>query len=366
MSRLPKSVSERLKASVSPVGHPDPDVLTAFSERLLPPHERAVVMEHLARCGECRDIVALALPATESVPELASAAHHGWLRWPVLRWGAVAAGILVIASIGIQHYRERPQTTARLMDRHQTAQTSPAQDQVAQNEAPRAETRTLPAESHPAPQRSQASAAGPVPAASTEAKSSPRDLAAFERPYGVAPSKSAGAAAGVIGGPVGGGRYDFSTGQGNKLAKNMPPSDLFTAGSKSAPAKQATQFPPSIAAPRQTVPSMSEVVEVQSAAAAPAQQDQLHGQLQDQRQVQSQNQQLDIYQAQPQQVNPEQLYAENDKELSKAKPATPSADVNLPPASGVAQSPQTVLTARASLPVPALNWTITSTGGLQR
>ena len=48
MSHLPKFVRERLKAAVSPIGHPDPEMLTAFSERSLPAHERAVVMEHVA------------------------------------------------------------------------------------------------------------------------------------------------------------------------------------------------------------------------------------------------------------------------------------------------------------------------------
>ena len=67
MQNVPKIVRERLKAATPAVDHPDADVLTAFAERSLPKREQGVVLEHLARCGDCRDIVALALPATEPV-----------------------------------------------------------------------------------------------------------------------------------------------------------------------------------------------------------------------------------------------------------------------------------------------------------
>ena len=72
MSELPQIVRERLKTSPLPGIHPDADVLTAFGERLLPESERALVMEHLARCGDCREVIALALPASE-VADVATA-----------------------------------------------------------------------------------------------------------------------------------------------------------------------------------------------------------------------------------------------------------------------------------------------------
>ncbi len=81
--------------------HPDADALTAFSERALPELERATVLEHLARCGDCREIVALALPETESVELAVQPSSGGLLRWPVLRWAFVAAGVVVIAAVGI-------------------------------------------------------------------------------------------------------------------------------------------------------------------------------------------------------------------------------------------------------------------------
>src|SRR5579864_6609736 len=116
MQDVPKIVRERLRAGtpvisqVSP-NHPDAEALTAFAEQLLPERERAVLLEHLARCSDCRDVVALALPATEQVTTVTRAPARGWLSWPTLRWGLVAAGIVAIASVGIVQY-ERPEKTA--------------------------------------------------------------------------------------------------------------------------------------------------------------------------------------------------------------------------------------------------------------
>ena len=129
MQDVPKIVRERLRAGtpvtsqVSP-NHPDVEALSAFAEQLLPERERAVLLEHLARCSDCRDIVALALPATEQVTTVTRAAARRWLSWPTLRWGLVAAGIVAIASVGIVRY-ERPEKLASY---------APARVDVAANE----------------------------------------------------------------------------------------------------------------------------------------------------------------------------------------------------------------------------------------
>jgi hypothetical protein len=116
MQDVPKIVRQQLKAS-APAStrttaelHPDADLLTAFAEHALGRAERASVVEHLALCGDCRDVVALALPATETVAvPLTPGARIGWLSLPVLRWGVVAAGLLAITSVGVQQYRVRHQ-----------------------------------------------------------------------------------------------------------------------------------------------------------------------------------------------------------------------------------------------------------------
>src|SRR5271169_1927712 len=107
MQDVPKIVRERLKVVAPAINHPDADVLTAFAERSLFGKERAVVLEHLARCGDCRDIVALALPAAEPVEAAIRPTPSGWLTWPVLRWGFVAAGVIAVASFGLLQY-QRP------------------------------------------------------------------------------------------------------------------------------------------------------------------------------------------------------------------------------------------------------------------
>src|SRR5919197_165979 len=106
MEQLPKIVREKLQASQAGA-HPEPDLLAAFSEQSLTPRERTQVLEHLSRCGECRDVVSLATPE----PALSDKPHPvpfvpGWLRWPVLRWGALAACVVVVSAVGLL-YRER-------------------------------------------------------------------------------------------------------------------------------------------------------------------------------------------------------------------------------------------------------------------
>ncbi len=111
MQNLPKIVREQLKAGTSVANHPDADVLTAFAEKSLSALERDGVLEHLARCHDCRDIVALALPETEAATVVVPA-RGGWLTWPALRWGFAAAGVVLIASLGIVQYRQHSQTAA--------------------------------------------------------------------------------------------------------------------------------------------------------------------------------------------------------------------------------------------------------------
>lgn len=107
MQDVPKIVRERLQAATPAPNHPDADTLTAFTERSLPVVDRDIVLEHLARCGECREIVALALPETEAVQVALRPASSGWLAWPALRWGFVSAGILLLASLGIVLYQRQ-------------------------------------------------------------------------------------------------------------------------------------------------------------------------------------------------------------------------------------------------------------------
>lgn len=119
MQNVPNIVRDRLKAATA-VSHPDADTLTAFSERLLPVAERAVVLEHLARCGDCREVVALALPETETFQPVLGPGSR-WLAWPSLRWAFVAAGI-AMASVGVVEYQHHMHSPAMMAYQASTGQ----------------------------------------------------------------------------------------------------------------------------------------------------------------------------------------------------------------------------------------------------
>jgi Photosynthesis system II assembly factor YCF48 len=143
MESVPKIVVKRLQ-SVAVDSHPDADQLTAFAEHSLAGPERDHVVEHLARCGDCREVVSLALP-----PQLESQRlEHGggdWLGWSLLRgstlrWAAVAAGVVLIASIGTLQYRHhQPSELASNVPRAQPAVAAPAPDTETQSPKPSAQ-----------------------------------------------------------------------------------------------------------------------------------------------------------------------------------------------------------------------------------
>src|ERR1700758_4633344 len=119
MTEVPTIVHQRLRAArptpeVLGQTHPDADVLAAFAEQALPAPERDDVLQHLAMCGDCRDVVALAFPEIElAIPPLATPPMEEetqgvraaeprenrvlWARlnWGYLRWATLAAGIAV-------------------------------------------------------------------------------------------------------------------------------------------------------------------------------------------------------------------------------------------------------------------------------
>lgn len=116
MEKLPQSVLKRLQETAPAAeSHPDPDLLTAFTEHSLPERERNLVVDHLAYCGDCRDILAIAAAAVESpqseIAPWASRTPRPWFAWPVLRWTALAAGVLIVASVGILQYSHHRQNT---------------------------------------------------------------------------------------------------------------------------------------------------------------------------------------------------------------------------------------------------------------
>ncbi len=131
MTEIPKIVYDRLRAAGPERAHPDADLLTAFTEQTLSAVERDGVIEHLARCGECREIITLALPdadvATAPIADEADAVRTGSrapaprklsFAWPSLRWAALAAGVVVVASVLLMRPGKLNQSTSPSPNQH--------------------------------------------------------------------------------------------------------------------------------------------------------------------------------------------------------------------------------------------------------
>ena len=223
MLELPNIVPERLRASQPASAHPDADVLTAFAERSLPESERTVVVEHLACCHDCRDILALSLPATaasETVPgslPVDQGTARNWLRTPVLRWGVVAAGFAVLTVTGILQYQGRRQASFTVAKQTNSALPQALPVPVSRNEdSAKPSPGTPKASAGSAAGFSNASASAGPAGASDDAVANGRSAATSVREPGVseppAPSPSGALtnstlaaprpASGSIGGPI--------------------------------------------------------------------------------------------------------------------------------------------------------------------
>lgn len=101
MPELSNLLKDRLSRAGKPEVHPDTDLLTAYAEKSLPNAERAQVMDHLSRCGACRDVVFLMTePAAEEAPviSLVPAKRRIWFLTP--QFGMVAAMCAMALGIG--------------------------------------------------------------------------------------------------------------------------------------------------------------------------------------------------------------------------------------------------------------------------
>ncbi|HWW16249.1 MAG TPA: YCF48-related protein [Candidatus Dormibacteraeota bacterium] len=329
MLDVPKIVRARLQRPepLTAESHPDADVLTAFAEQSLAGRERDYVVEHLARCGDCRDVVALALPATEAVAasKAGSPERTSWFSLPVLHWGVVAAGILAVTSVGVLQYRQRQEkmlVSTRVTPRDQLAQSSqPSQTSVSQ--LPRAEmgkqTETR--------EKTLASAQAALPAD----KAAPTASTAFRQSqqfHGAVSSTVGGTAAGAVGGPI---HRDVTPSRGLAFAP-VPQSTVPAATAKQNPVDEPAQL------------GNTTSVEVSGGAPTVAPQttaqNEIHG---------------EVHQNEP--VEQTQAY---DSYVGKAKPATAQVSPSMAMAPSLRADPALM----KSLVMP--RWTISSSGALQR
>jgi Photosynthesis system II assembly factor YCF48 len=338
MQDVPKIVRERLKVAMPAAQHPDADALTAFAERSLPQRERALVLDHLARCSDCRDIVAFALPATERVETIGRPPAREWLIWPTLRWGFVAAGVVAIASLGIVRYQ-------RGVGRQGMASKSPARVEVAAKEAKNEPlARSVASADERDKIQTPPAAAFTRTVDSTSAIGGAKKGMAREEPTSVLalqPQVNRGSGIGsgrslVVGGPFPHGPKMANQWQQQNVIQNQAPSV--------PPSPFAKQQAAGDLSANMQVPAVSETVAVEAQSA---------------QSMQTQN--LDAGQIQDQPAAPQPAHEDYALDrVGKAKPAaTTQTGRAVPPVSigGGSVLP-------SSAPVP--RWTINSTGGLQR
>jgi hypothetical protein len=139
MPEVPKIVHDRLRAAQAQGAHPEADLLAAFAEQALSDSERENVLAHLAACRDCREVTALGAPQLEVVAQPSADEKVApttqpvrvithpprWLSWPSLHWAAVAAGVVVVASVlMLRHSKEQPSMVAIVNE--QAEQSRPA------------------------------------------------------------------------------------------------------------------------------------------------------------------------------------------------------------------------------------------------
>jgi hypothetical protein len=124
--------------------HPDPDTLTAYAEQLLPQDERNLVLNHLAACSQCREVVMLSLPEAATVTSRVSVAlpavrrrRFFWTPGFGLAASAAALALLVGVLVELPRKSATPVRSAK-----QEAPSIPAPPAVADNKA---ETKIEPA-----------------------------------------------------------------------------------------------------------------------------------------------------------------------------------------------------------------------------
>jgi hypothetical protein len=112
--------------------HPDPDALSAFVEGVLPEHERAHCLAHLAECSRCREIVFLAQDKPVA-PVVVPVTIRPRLRRPMPLLAAAAA--VCFAVLGTWLY-ERPKTAGPLSEKGARSAPAPEVEKPAEVEQP--------------------------------------------------------------------------------------------------------------------------------------------------------------------------------------------------------------------------------------
>lgn len=161
--------------------HPGAEVLSAFGEQALGERERGEVLEHLAACGRCREVVALAREAAGAevaAPRHAPLRPRVWFR----SWGLALAPLAAVAAAAVfaiyVHERdvERSVEMARVEQQRSTEKAPMLPQASPQLLAPAAPSPAIPAEKPTPTERT--GAARRAPAAEPDVTAGPPPVAA--------------------------------------------------------------------------------------------------------------------------------------------------------------------------------------------
>jgi len=113
VNELPKSVRDELARQQASGTHPDADLLTAYSEGTATPSERESIEQHLAVCGDCREVLFLSLPEkpAETPAVVATKSRSRW--FPVWAPWAAAAAVLIVGTFTFTR-QQSPSREAKL------------------------------------------------------------------------------------------------------------------------------------------------------------------------------------------------------------------------------------------------------------
>ena len=134
MNEFPNIVRARLSA-LKAGDHPDADLLAAFAEQALAKQERSHVLAHLARCSDCREVLAVAMPPL-SAAEIATASSidtargHFWFRGHGLRWATAAACVVIVGSAVVMKRDVLMKSPARTVALRQETSSTYASDEA--------------------------------------------------------------------------------------------------------------------------------------------------------------------------------------------------------------------------------------------
>ena len=161
MPDIPKIARHRLQAMATAGSHPDADMLSAFLEKSLPERERQPILEHLAHCADCREVIRVSAPPLEAAAPTPSRSE--WLTWPVLRWAAAAACVVVVGAAVTLHYRDQGRMTSsqQLIETFSEEKTAAVADKADADKKVEPEARLQSPSREPAPAPAQPALVSP-------------------------------------------------------------------------------------------------------------------------------------------------------------------------------------------------------------